>query len=95
MTKNVLEGELVEDRKVSNKKAAGGTAPVVPTLGLPGWRLLLCAVPILGLVFAIFWFYYERSKSNVTVIFTIVGLAIAIFSTTTFIVLRFILKAVF
>ncbi len=88
--KDVLEGELVNsNRKISNKK----DEPF--SLKLPILKILICLVPLLGLIFGISWFYYSRKNNNFEIIFSIIGIVLSIFSTITFFTLRFILKSIF
>jgi hypothetical protein len=96
MAKKVLEGEIVEDK--ANIRAKNNNFEFFENnliTKFPGWRLLFCLVPIVGLLFAMAWFYLYKKSQRVDIIFPVIGIIIGLFSTTTFIILRFILKAIF
>ncbi|MCA9332717.1 hypothetical protein KDA00_02485 [Candidatus Saccharibacteria bacterium] len=93
MKKEILEGEIVEEKStISYKNDSNGRLKDVK---FPSWKILISIIPVFGLVFSVIWFYYEKSKNSISIIFPIMGVVIGIFSTVTFFVLRFILKAVF
>ncbi len=92
MSQEILEGEIVDGpRSVSRGSKSEQPKP----FKFPGWRLLATLIPVFGLAFAITWFYYERSKKSPLIVFAIAGIIMSIFTTTTFLVIRFILKSVF
>lgn len=91
MTKKVLEGEIVKDSGITSQEYGEID---FNSMSLPGLLLLTCAIPVVGFIFAVCWFYLAKVKKRL-VIFPIIGLVISLFSTVTFIVLRFIFKAIF
>ncbi len=92
--KEVLEGEVLDEHSRVSKQNNNSDMPNMELLKFPGWRLLLCLVPIFGFFFGIAWYYYDKSKKRIT-IFPVIGTVIAIFASITFLVLRFILRAIF
>ena len=95
MSKKVFEGELLNssDKQNINKKVRLDS-DIIQTK-FPFWRVLLCLLPVVGLVFAIAWFYLYKQKQKIEIVFPIIGIVAGLFSTVTFVVLRFILKAIF
>lgn len=94
MSKKVLEGEIVDEHSRVSRRNNSSDMPDIKLPTFPGWQLLLCLVPIFGFFFAITWYYYDKSKQRLT-IFPAAGIVIALFASSTFIVLRFILRAIF
>lgn len=94
MKKEVLEGEIVNEQPSIKRREKSSDLTEIEFTKLPGWRLLICLVPILGLLFSIVWYYYSKSKKRIT-IFPVIGIVISLFSSSTFIVLRFILRSIF
>lgn len=92
--REVLEGEIVTSTDVQRDYNNAPPAQIIDQ-NFPGWRLLFCLLPVFGLLFGIIWYYYEKSKKRITVIYPIIGIVLGLFTTSTFIVLRFILKALF
>ena len=89
-----LEGEIVTPSDVQRDYNNAPPDQIINQI-FPGWRLLLCLLPIFGLLFGIIWYYYEKSKKRITVIYPIIGIVLGLFTTSTFVVLRFILKTLF
>jgi hypothetical protein len=94
MSKKVLEGEIIDEHSRVSRRNNNSDIPDMKLPTFPGWRLLFCLVPIFGFIFSIIWYYYDKSKQRIT-IFPAAGIVIALFASSTFIVLRFILRAIF
>lgn len=85
-----IEGEIVEansQRYISNDD--------IKTPRFPLLKLIVCIVPLIGLLFSVYWLHSSKKNNSFEIVFAIFGLIISLFSTITFLTLRFILKAIF
>ncbi|MFO0920230.1 MAG: hypothetical protein U0451_00995 [Candidatus Saccharimonadales bacterium] len=92
MTKQVLEGELV-DKSVNKSYQKNTSASEI--IKFPLLKLTICLIPIVGFMYSIIWYKIERSKNSPIFLAAIAGLVLSIFSSFTFLVLMFILKIIF
>lgn len=97
MTKReVLEGEVIS-RSNSREKTksifeADFTLPVVTKTIF--WLLLLAFVPVIGFLISIFSFIIARIQQK-SILIPVIALVISSFVTGTFLILRFIIRAIF
>lgn len=94
--KEVLEGEIVSGAPVESS----GSRPGSTSLGLPVvdkkaiWLLFASFIPVLGLFAGLIAVFLARLRRK-SIIIPVIALVISLFITSIFLVLRFILKAIF
>ena len=97
MTKpEVLEGEIISGSAPNlHKKSTSESNLALPNINKAAiWLLLIACIPVIGFLVAIGSYIVARLRKK-SIILPIVCIVISMFITGTFLVLRFIIKAIF
>jgi VIT1/CCC1 family predicted Fe2+/Mn2+ transporter len=92
--KVVLEGEIV-DKSPLKRESTSISQTILPEVNLRAfWPVAAGLVPVIGLITVAIVFLLARLRRQ-SIIIPLIALIISLFVTGTFLVLRFILKAIF